>query len=319
MPYPSGLHVPTAGLSRLAQRMLPVLYQHRLLSTRQLHGLLQPHATPVYLRRQLGVLRERGLAASTVRRTAGQSELLSYLTPAGYDQVDASGEVQPRAHRMNPARAASQLQEHTLATIDTGSAFVTWARRLGDECGPLDWQPEVAHRLRDGRDRPGDRAALITDAVLRYVHTDGDQRALLDVFLEVDRATEPVATLAAKLRQYARYRTYVPAPRDRSRPASTAGAEAWRERYPAWPLLLLVLTGKSGPALERRIADLRALVAAEPRQTRAVEMLGAGATTLAQLTAYGPAAPIVTPLAGPAAPRPLLSPAPAEAEEGAPA
>ncbi|MHA4818804.1 replication-relaxation family protein [Streptomyces aculeolatus] len=301
MPYANQTSPPDAGLSRLAEQLLPVLYVHRLMSVRQLQMLLQPHTThPVYLRAQLRQLQQLGLAEATVRRRRGPGERLWYLTGLGAEVVEAAGEVRPRAYRISPQAAASQLQEHTLAVNDLGIAFDVHARREGDECGPLGWEPEIAHRVRDGENRAADEAFLIPDAVISYVRTQGRQRQLLTFFAEVDRCTMPVTALAAKLHRYARYRAYVPAPpfvRGRARPAGD-GREAWRARYAAFPALLIVLTGAPDAALARRAADLRALAAADTRLTRATKQLTAGITSLGLLQAHGPFARVVTPLIG---------------------
>lgn len=298
-----------AGLSQLAEQLLPVLYQHRLVSTSQLHTLLQPHTRePRYLRRELGALRKRGLTAAIARRQAGRGELLSYVTGLGCEVVEAAGEVTRRAYRMSDQAAAGQLQKHTLAVNDVGVAFVEAARRHGHECGPLDWTPELAHRMRDGEDRLSDRALLVPDAVLHYTHAQDRRRRLLTFFIELDRATEPVATLAAKVAAYSRYHRYVPAPAPRpgrGRPAGNT-REAWRERYPTFPHLLIVLTGKSSAALARRAADLRALIAADPVLHRAASDINAGVTTLDRLQAEGPFAPIVTPVTGAPTPTDVL-------------
>lgn len=299
-----------AGLSRLGQQLLPVLYQHRLAATGQLHILLTPGArSTVYLRRELNRLRTLGLADATLRRTGrkGRCEHLWYLTLDGADLVEQNREITTRAYRISPATAASQLQEHTLAVVETGLTFTTWARRYGDECGPLDWEPELAHRLRDGENRLGDESVLIPDAVLRYTRTTATgRRQLLTFFLEIDRATMQTARLGRKLTAYARYATYVPQPAPGRRPTSgtISGREAWRERYPALPRLLFVFTGATDTALNRRIDDLRALADADTRLRHSP--LTAGATTLDSLRKHGPFAPIVTPLLGDPSPTSIL-------------
>ncbi|CAM5289376.1 hypothetical protein GCM10010329_81190 [Streptomyces spiroverticillatus] len=298
------------GLSRLAQQLLPVLYQHRLLATSQLHTLLTPEArSTVYLRRQLGELCTLGFASTTVRRNGrmGRSEFLWFLTPDGCELVEQNREITQRAYRISPVTAASQLQDHTLAVVDTGIAFTTWARRSGDECGPLDWESELAHRIRDGDNRLGDEAVLVPDAVLRYTRTtDTGRRRMLSFFLEIDRATMQTTRLGQKLTAYARYATYLPQPLPGRRPApgTVAGREAWRDRYPALPRLLFVFTGASETVLARRIDDLRALAEADTRLRR--NPLNAGATTLDQLRDHGPFAPIVTPLLGNPTPTDVL-------------
>ncbi|MER6074647.1 replication-relaxation family protein [Streptomyces sp. NPDC001817] len=302
-----------SGLTRLAQELLPVLYQHRLLTAEQLTRLLRPSATTSrYVRRQLQQLKTHGLADATCRRNRA-GELLWYITPLGADTVEAGRELPPRAYRITDQAAASTLQEHTLAINDTALAFVEHARRRGDECGPLSWDMEVAHRVRDGNTRSADEAWLTPDAVLHYTHTtDSGERMLLDFFLEVDRATMNVARLAAKLHAYARYATYIPQPAPGTRHhAGGLVQEAWRERYRAFPRLLLVLTGAPSHTLATRALDLRALAAADPRLQRAAAQLRAGITSLELLTRHGPFADIVTPLLGPDTPTTVLLPAPA--------
>ncbi|WP_406349376.1 replication-relaxation family protein [Streptomyces sp. NBC_00144] len=299
------------GLSRLSQEALPVLYRHRLLTAHQMQRLLRPKLTSTrYLRDQLHQLHNLGLADATVRHHNRAGEHLWYITNLGCEVVESGGETTPRAYRMSEQAAASQLQEHTIAVNETGLAFVEHARRLGDECGPLDWDPELSHRVRDGDSRLGDEAFLIPDAVLSYVRTQGDERALLTFFCEIDRSTMTIARLAGKLHAYARYATYVPSPQapGRRRPARPAafGREAWRERYPAFPRILLVLTGAPLHVLSKRAADLRALATADPRLARAADQLRAGVTTLELLQVHGPFAPIITPVLGDPAPTDVL-------------
>ncbi|MGP4003634.1 replication-relaxation family protein [Streptomyces sp. 8N706] len=302
MPYP---HTGPTGLGRIAQQATQVLYQHRLVSTRQLHQLITPHHTRTeYLRRQLHTLRETGLADTVGRRISGQTELLWWLTEKGAHAVESVGLLPQRPYRMSPEAALGPLQEHTLATVETGLAFVDWARRLGHECGPLDWSPETAHYYRDDS-RPGEELSLVPDAVLNYVHTDNKakQRTLLTFFIEVDRTQMTVARLAQKLHAYAVYHEFTPQPaaaRGSKSVRRTATTPAWRYRYPAFPRLLMVLTGASEPRLARRIADLRSLAASDPVLTNTP--LRAGATTLEQLRNRGPFEPVFTPVLGPAHP-----------------
>ncbi|MFE6894799.1 replication-relaxation family protein [Streptomyces sp. NPDC057694] len=284
-----------------------MLYQHRLVSTGQLHRLFTPHARrPVYLRQQLNQLRADGLIDATTRRSTrrGRAEHLWYVTAHGADAVAHDPTIPQRGYRITPQTAASQLQDHTLMVVDTGVVFVEWARRLGHECSPLDWVPEIAHRIRDGESRGLDDAFMIPDAVLRYTHTSQTgRRRMLSYFIEVDRATMQTSRLAAKLAAYARYQTYIPSTGLRGRRSSR---EAWRDHYPAFPRLLIVLAGASDRVLANRIQDLRALAAADPR----VAQLTAGVTTLQLLQAKGPFAPVVTPLAGaPASTDAFLGPA----------
>lgn len=300
MPYP---HTGPAGLGQIARQAVQVIYQHRLVSTRQLHHLVTPHHTRnEYLRRQLHTLRGAGLAETVGRRVTGQTELLWWLTEKGARSVETVGLLPPRPYRMSPEAALGPLQEHTLATVEAGVAFVDWARHLGHECGPLDWAPETAHYYREDS-RPGEELSLIPDAVLNYVHTDQEarQRTLLTFFIEVDRTQMTIARLAQKLHAYAAYHDYVP-PQSSSRGVKntrrSSTAPAWRYRYPVFPRLLLVLTGASSTRLTRRIADLRSLAASDPSLTNSP--LRAGVTTLEELRDRGPFDPIFTPVLGPA-------------------
>ncbi|MEU6363186.1 MULTISPECIES: replication-relaxation family protein [Streptomyces] len=301
MPYP---HSGPTGLGQVAQQAAQVLYQHRLVSTRQLHRLITPHHTrSEYLRRQLHTLREAGLAETVGRRRSGQTDLLWWLTEKGATAVESAGLLPQRPYRMSPEAALGPLQDHTLATVETGLAMVEWARHLGHECGPLDWSPETAHHYRDEA-RPGEDLALIPDAVLNYVHTDAEQRTrtLLTYFVEVDRTQMTIARLAQKLHAYAAYRTYTPTqpgPRG-ARTPRRPHTEAWRSRYPAFPRLLIVLTGAAESRLDRRAADLRSLAASDPALQHTD--LRAGITTLTKLQDLGPAAPIFLPALGPAEP-----------------
>ncbi|UQA97534.1 replication-relaxation family protein [Streptomyces halobius] len=298
MPYP---HPVPAGVSVTGQHALDALYQHRLVSTGQLHRLITPQNTSSeYLRRQLQSLRSDGLADCVNRRRHGQSELLWWLTENGAEAVEATGLLAKRPYRMSRQAAAGPLQEHTLATVETGTAFVTHAARLGHECGPLDWTPEIAHYYR-AEDRPGEELSLIPDAVLHYVHTEADRRTLLTFFIEVDRAQMTVGRLAQKLHAYAAYHAYAPQPATRAARTTTAKPQlAWRSRYPLYPRVLLVLTGATSARLQSRINDLRSLAAADPRLPTAG--IKAGITTLDELRDRGPFAPIVTPVLGPATP-----------------
>lgn len=299
MPY---RHTGPTGLGQIAQQAMQVLYQHRLVSTRQMHQLITPHHTRAeYLRRQLHTLRDSGLAEVVGRRVSGQTELLWWLTERGAQAVESVGLLPQRQYRMSVEAASGPLQEHTLATVETGIAFVDWARRLGHECGPLDWSPETAHYYRDDA-RPGEDLSLIPDAVLSYVHTEhqAKQRTLLTFFLEIDRNQMTIARLAQKLHAYAAYHAYAPQPpAHRGAPRAnrhSAGLPAWRYRYPAFPRLLMVLTGASEARLARRIADLRSLAASDPALE--TSRLRAGVTTLDQLRELGPFSPIFTPVLG---------------------
>jgi hypothetical protein len=193
---------------------------------------------------------------------------------------------------MSADKAAGPAQSHLLAVNEVGVLFVETARARGDECEPLDWTLEIAHRIRDGANRRFTQDHLIADALLHYVANDSDgRRTHLRYFIELDRATMTVARLAAKIDQYARYYTYTPATRN----AGMASCPAWQEIYPRFPKLLIVLTGKSQAQLETRINDLRAYCQANHRLTALCGVLTVSATTLERLNCGGPssAAPLL--------------------------
>ncbi|MBE8519402.1 replication-relaxation family protein [Amycolatopsis sp. H6(2020)] len=258
---------------------LTVLYWHRLVSTDQVRRLLAPTAASATVRGKLAALREAGLAERITREHRPRTW---YITAAGAELVEAAGTVDAREYRVSNPAVAQLLQEHALDVVETGLAFVEFARRHGDDCGPLAWTPEVAHTI-------ASRRSVIADSVLHYVREVAGHRSQRTLFIELDRATMPVTRLAAKLTGYVRYHDHAPAP---------GGRPAWRQRYPRFPRLLVVLSGAGEHVLERRLADLRAQAQALPgvsTAARRVEMLG---TTLARLQGDGPLAPVAVPLLG---------------------
>lgn len=166
-----------------------------------------------------------------------------FLSERGHEAVEAIGPAEPRRKLITTALAAGTLQAHTLAVNDVGLAFMEAAGARGDRFGPLGWHHELGHRM--GRRR------LITDAVLHYLISDEHQLFMHSRFLELDRGTMPERTLAEKIADYAYLR------RD-------GGEEAWKAFYPAFPGLLVVLTGLDRPALQRRLAIVIALCSDHP-------------------------------------------------------
>jgi len=264
---------------------LTVLYWHRLVSTDQLGRLLNPALSPVTVRAKLAGLRRAGLADRITREHRPRTWL---VTPVGAEVVEAAGGVDARAYRLPSTTVAHLLQEHTLDVVETGLAFVESARSAGGECGPLAWTPEVAHQFQS---RTGDRrGVVIADAVLHYVLEDAGRRSQRTLFVELDRATMPVARLARKLTGYIRYHDHAP--------AEAGGRPLWRRRYPRFPRLLIVLSGAKEHLLERRLADLRAHADAMPVVSAAAGRVEMVATTLPKLRADGPLEPIAMPLHG---------------------
>ncbi len=264
------------AVSRAGSDALLCLYQHRLMSTSQLQRLLTPQArSPRYMQRQLAGLRAARLADAVTCGSPGAAAW--FLTEAGAVVAERSGQVVQRPYRMTAEHAVGPLQHHTLAVTETGIAFVAAARERGDTCGPLDWIPEVAHPMGTG-------CHLICDALLSYVIDDGQARTQVHWFIELDRATMPVARLAAKLDLYTRYQLY--------RQPGRSQQPAWRQRYRRFPTLLVILDGASDAVLDNRIRDLAAVAAAGRTLRRG--SVNAAAVTLARLREHGPFAPIFT-------------------------
>jgi hypothetical protein len=287
-----------ATMSALEQQSMQVLYQHRLLTTGQLHQLLLPQAQrPVYLLRQLKRLEDRGLVERVQSRHPNQmhAQFLWFLTEEGYTHMDGSEESVTRQHRTTTDIAIGPRQAHTVAVNEVGVTMVTHARRLGHECGPLDWMPEVAHRMRDGQRRFEDDH-VISDSVLDYTHVNSDgRRRLIRAFVELDRCTMTVSRLADKVAAYGRYFDYIPQEHERSRRA-TRSRPAWQLTYSRFPRLLIVLDHPSPRVMGSRTSDLGAVTSANPRLSSLAGEVSIGVTTLASLREQGPFAPIFKPL-----------------------
>lgn len=188
-----------------AHRALALLAQHRLLTTTQLHQMLTPRSDARRIHRVLVPLREQGLINHT---TLGSSSRLQahFLTPDGIAMVTDWPELRGRtATPIVSAAAASLRAAHTLTGVRAHLAFLADARARGDEYEPLDWMPEVTHRLPDtgGEDR------LIADAVFHYTATS-PRRLQYRAFVEIDRTTMSSERLARKLISYARFHDYTP-------------------------------------------------------------------------------------------------------------
>jgi hypothetical protein len=266
---------------------LTFLYWHRLLATDQIRRLVTPTGSPATRRRKLAALRAAGLVACVDREHRDRTW---YVTSDGATLVEASGAVDARPYRVASPAVARMLGDHALDVAETGLAFVETAREHGDECGPLSWTPEVAHHFQ----RHGSaRGVVIADAVLHYVLTDSatTRRSQRAFFVELDRATMPVARLAQKLVHYVRYHDYIP-------PQVPAAGPAWRQRYPRFPRVLIVLSGAGEHVLERRLADLRAHTQALAVVATAGDRVGILATTLRRLQTQGALADIAVPMLG---------------------
>ncbi|WP_410599810.1 replication-relaxation family protein [Amycolatopsis sp. lyj-90] len=273
------------SLDPFKREALVVLYWHRMVSTEQMRRLIAP-TTPIRtIQHKLLALQADGLADCLHRHHASRTW---HVTETGAELVEESGRVEARPYRIPRAAVVELLQEHSLDVVEVGLAFTAAARRHRDECGPLSWTPEVAHRFRDGRGRR--QGVVIADAVLDYVLDEDGRRSQRTYFIELDRATMPVARLAQKLRSYVQYHDYIP-----GKPSS-AGRPAWRSRYARYPRLLIVLSGAAEHVLERRLADLRAYAQAMHGLALAGDRVCALGTTLRRLRDPGPTADIALPL-----------------------
>ncbi|MFG2753936.1 replication-relaxation family protein [Streptomyces xanthophaeus] len=274
-----------------AHQVLTLIAQHRLLTTTQIHRLLTPDAPPRTIHKVLVPLRKEGLITHATLSRRLQAH---FLTPAGHQMVGTWPELRGRTATTIPsARAARLHAAHILTGARAHLAFLTDARARGDEYQPLDWMPEVTHRLPDtaGEDR------LIADAVLHYTATS--PRLQYRAFIEIDRTTMSSERLARKLITYARFHAYTPPSAGRRGTiADQSGDLAWQRSYPLFPRVLFILTGGTRTTLTNRIADLKRMAAEHPLVTRMGTQVPLGAAILEDLEAQGPQAPVWTPLAG---------------------
>lgn len=278
----------TLGMRALGEVDLDVLesvYVHRLLTTPQLRRLHTPAGEtrdPRWMQKRMAALARRGLVTWRYHRGRSYGRRCWFVTQAGADSLEAlAGDGTHRRVLVTPEGAAGIHQAHTLAVNEVGLAFAEWAKHHGDECGPLAWEHEVAHRLRDGSGgvRAGD--VLVADAVLHYTaYYGGGRTSLLYRFVELDRATTTAQQLGEKLRRYVAYSRYVPA-------NAPDGQPAWQSRYPGLPAVLLVLTGKPRHLLERRRRMLAALTHVDPVLANA-ERPGMFTALLEDLQTHGP-------------------------------
>jgi hypothetical protein len=249
-----------APLRDVAVEMLASLYQHRLLTTEQLHALHTPQAVLRSTRRILAPLLQRGLIDRV--QSLGTFSLW-YLTEAGARTIEATGVLaEPRRWLGTPAQAAGPLRRHTIAVNDVGIAFVEAARAQSDECGPCSWRHEIAHPISPRR---GHQPAelLVADALLSYVQIAEDGAFTLHQrFIELDRGTaRPAEQLANKITRYARLRHYTPP----GASATDASAKPlWRRCYRSFPHLLVVLADQTPERTRQRIHRTIALHQSDP-------------------------------------------------------
>jgi hypothetical protein len=277
-----GLKAAAPPLPAVATEVLTSIYQHRLLTTTQIHTMHMPDRSRRWAERVLQQLATRELTAF-VRPGKGGPRLY-YLTPTGANAVEQiPTRVETRRKLITPEQAAGPLWQHTLAVNDTAIAFMQAARARGDDFGPFAWHHEIAHRT----PTPGHarNELLIADALLTYLAI-GQEMTFHYRLLELDRATVPTDTLANKLARYADL--YHHAPSNHGQPS---GDPAWQAHYPIFPDIICILSGKPRPALQRRAQTVLALCQNDP-QLQSTPEVRVSLALLEDLQARGPFAPI---------------------------
>jgi hypothetical protein len=263
-------------LPAVAGDVLESLYEHRLLSTHQIHRMHTPKLGLRWTRTILAGLRRHGLV--DFLRVADGDGSVYFLTVRGAQTVELIT-TRTAAHRklITPEQAAGPLRAHTLAVNETGIAFMQSAREHGDEFGALAWKHEIAHPI-------GARKTLIADALLTYLKYAPEGELLFhDRLLELDRANLPVEKLAAELAGYARLYHHT---------LSTQKEPAWRAHYDVFPDVICVLAGdNTTKALERRLLSVLALCS-EDRELQQTPEVGISICLLDDLTEQGPFAAI---------------------------
>jgi hypothetical protein len=159
------------------------------------------------------------------------------------------------------------------------------ARERGDDFGPLGWRREISHQAPAAGHARGE--LLIADALLTYLALGPAHELTFHYrLLELDRATVPTDTLAAKLARYAALYRHTPVNHGQS-----SVDPAWQARYPIFPDIICVLSGQPRAALVRRAQTVLALCREDPKLKSTPEVR-VSLTLLEDLQAEGPFAPI---------------------------
>lgn len=270
-------HENLQALPAAAGEVLESLYEHRLLSSHQIHRMHTPGASIRWTREILTGLRRRGLVS--FMRAADGGGSVYFLTAKGANAVElVPTRTRTRRKLITPAQAAGPLRAHTLAVNETGIAFMTAARERGDEFGTLAWRHEIAHPIGPRRGE-----LLIADALLTYLQYGPDGELIFHYrLLELDRATLPTDTLAGKLSRYARLYRHTP---------TGQKTPAWQARYPVFPGVICVLAGQPQRVLDRRARTVLALCREDPELARTPQV-EISICLLRELATQGPFAAI---------------------------
>jgi hypothetical protein len=260
-----------------AVEILASLAAHRVLSTPQVHAIHSRDTELRWAQKLLGRLRAAGLA-DYVRAAHGRRRLW-FATERGASLAREAGTLEGEPPP-GAELAAGPLAAHTLAVNEAAICFLVAAAQRGDDFGPLAWRHEVFHPLSRGRGRR--RRSLVADAVFTYLRQEGEEIAIEQRFLELDRATLSVDRLAAELARYGEM--YGAGDGKRDEPL-------WRSRYPVFPSVHCVLTGAPRRALQRRRSTTSVLLASDPLLSRTPEV-AISICLLEDLQREGPFAPV---------------------------
>ncbi|MGH3452516.1 MAG: replication-relaxation family protein [Haloechinothrix sp.] len=256
----------------VAAEILESLVIHRLLSTRQVGEMHAPGTSRQWVSRHLNGLRSQGLVDRALTRTR-PPEAVWFATQQG--RAGAGLQAGSTGRVVTPESATGPLTAHLLGVNEVGLAFMRAARARGDECGPLAWRHEVAHRTPDGKSG----ALVVADAVLEYFLFEPEREVLMNRFIELDRGTEPPQRLAEKLTGYVRLH------RDLG---------SWRHRYGSFPPLMVVFAGRPRFSLERRRRTAVALCRSDPRLRSGLGEVPMMFALLEDLRTSGPFGPVFT-------------------------
>ena len=268
-------------LSRHEKEIVAGLYLHRLVTTHQIHQMLDPdkhiRATQYRLRR----LEQRGLVAHVIGEMPGK-QFRWFLTGLGAEMAELGGDVTIRKFRMDLHRATSAHADHLMAANDLGVVLTQAARQHGDQFDHRRWHHEIAHRY--GRST---NEQLSADAVVIYdVYGPGGVTSERR-FIEIDRGTEPVHTLVDKVYAYKLYARWEPSRKDSE---GHLAKLAWKRIYPTFPGVVFVFVDMTPAQAKARSTELAHWCAADNRL--AGTQIDVAATTLDAIEAHGPFAPI---------------------------
>jgi DNA-binding MarR family transcriptional regulator len=268
-------------LSEFEIEVLAGLYRHRLLTTTQIVELHDPDGHRRWTQRRLRRLEHAGYVVRVTGRPPAR-EARWFLTGLGAELAEAAGDVPVREFRMDAHRAISGASRHLLAINDVGVSLVQAARGAGDVFDHTNWDLEVAHSY-----GPGKVDRLIVDAVVTYDVVHDGAVVSERRFVEVDRGTESVHGLVAKIVAYDQFFNWAP---PRRQATSHLARLEWRRHYVEFPAVVFVFADLDSRAATRRVANLAGFLGSDPRL--ATTRVPVVATTLDALSNHGPFAEI---------------------------